>query len=194
MERIDHQGESFYWGSRLDSIPVNKIVRQYTAVVGALDNLFLEMDLRSDMGLWRINGVGTCRNLNEEGARQGLGGPAKDTLILLRTRRAKDNPGLSRLTACPYHREGCGCILKELKSPLCIAAVENKDEVWNRFKIKGQDLEDDIEWMLEGVLYQGVPPGTKHFNPNMPTSEFVLEALDAICQMTKYVKAFPVIH
>ncbi len=172
------------------------IVSQYTTVVGALDQMFQEMDLRSNGSLWRwknspFEGVGSCKYISKSPSESGLVGPARNTLIELRQQRVKDFPGSSSVSSCPYHRENHGCVLGNLKSPLCISHIDGYDpmagydELRDRFGIKSNHLTSDISWILRSILESNDPT---------QNSQFISEACNGISQMTQHIKRFPILH
>lgn len=172
------------------------IVSQYTTIVGALDKMFTEIDLRSNGSLWRwkdspFEGVGSCKYISKGPSESGLVGLAKENLLDLREHRAQQFPGSSPLSSCPYHRENHGCILGDLKSPFCIDHIDGYDpmagydELRDRFGIPSGQLQTDIGSILRSVLESKDPT---------QNNQFVSEAQNAISQMTEHVKRFPVIH
>lgn len=159
-----------------NSPEVDLIVRQYRAVVGALDNMFKEMSSRSEVMLWMVDGIGTCRNATREISEYKIVGSARDTLIALRDERNKQIPGMKGdLTECPYYRAGSGCVLGDLKGPYCIAYVDSPFSLRKFFKIDGDKLRDDIDLILLTILLQDT------------TLQFTQTALQAISTMTAYV-------
>lgn len=175
------------------------IVSQYTTIVGALDQMFTEIDLRSKGSLWRWEdsayaGSGSCKYISKEPSESGFVGPTRRLFINLREDKAKEFPGSSSLSSCPYHRENHGCILGELKSPLCISHIDSPGELRPRFGIDGYKLTQDISWILRSVL-ESTDPHTKHvLESPLQNNDFVAEACAAIEQMTRHVKRFPVLH
>jgi len=181
------------------------IVNQYQQIVGALDTMFKEMDLRSDDAAWRWQisaGVGSCRYISKSPSESGLVGPAKASIIKLREQRAQDFPGSSSVSSCPYHRENHGCVLGDLKSPLCIAhidsydetGVSNVDELNYRFRIKSASLRTDIDWMLRSILVAEDPFTHQRLDTPEENNDFVSKAHEAIRSMTQHVKRFPILH
>lgn len=166
------------------------IVHNYTQVVGALDQMFAEIDIRTTGSMWRserpeISGVGSCRIVNnKKKAEQGLHGQAMEMLIDLREARREETSGKpDPKTGCPYHREGLGCILHEFKSPACIGYNETFPEQNQRFGMNG-GLTADIWWMLGEIL--------ENTRPDIEV--FVDDALAAIVKTTDHVRKYPVLH
>jgi|GEM_PF-6310405 len=94
---------------------VNKLIEQYTTAVKGLNELF---EVAPDL-CYKDDGVGCC-NLDTATSRKGIVGPARSKLI--RQRRSKlEKHDLTPHNACAYHKINEGCILDELKSPLCTA-------------------------------------------------------------------------
>lgn len=175
------------------------IVSQYTTIVGALDQMFKEIDLRSNGSFWRWNdspyaGVGGCKHINKSPSESGLVGSARNILIKLREQKEKEFPGSSSLSPCPYHRENHGCILEELKSPLCIEYVDNPEEIKKRFGIDGSQLTHNIGWMLRYILESKDPHTHMKLESPIQNNDFVHDAHEAITTMTQHIKRFPVLH
>lgn len=115
---------------------VIKITQQYLRTTSAMEKMFAEAQLRTDKDRWRYDGVGSCDEIdNKLQSELGIQGPAADHLVQLREQRAAQFPGKSKLTGCPYHREGIGCVLGSLKAPVCITFPDNKAEWRERFGI-----------------------------------------------------------
>ncbi len=134
------------------------IVSQYTTIVYALDQMFQEIDLRSNGSLWRW----------------------------------EDSP---------YHRENQGCVLGELKSPLCISHIDGYepnyyryDELQERFGIKSGQLTMDISWILRTILEAKDPYNRNNLQSPVENDTFVNNAYEAVLQMTNHVRRFPILH
>lgn len=174
----------------------NLIVAQYRSIVGSLNLLFTEMGQRSEIELWRLDGVGSCRDMNRETAEGELAGPVGDLLVELRDRRDSEVPGQpDELTQCPYHRVRCGCILGDLKSPICISHVDYPSSLEKHLQIKGYVLARDICGVLQVVLYQNQALLEDLF----PAVEITLEELpflfmNSVGEMTKYVMTKPILR
>ena len=167
------------------------IAANYTRVVGALDQMFHEIDLRTTGSMWRspkpvLAGVGSCAIVNsKKHAEQKLHGSALQMLIDMREARNAETPGKpDPKTGCPYHREGSGCVLHELKSPACIGYNETFREQKQRFGMTGTGLTGDIWWMLDEIL--------DNTRPDIDT--FVEDAVDAIAKTTEHVRKYPILH
>lgn len=182
------------------------IVSQYTTIVGALDQIFQEIDVRSNGSIWRWEdspyaGVGSCKYISKSPSESGLVGPARQSLIELREQKAKDFPGLSPNSSCPYHRENQGRILGELKSPLCISHIDGYepnyyryDELQERFGIRSDQLAMDISWILRTILEAKDPYNRNDLQSPIENDTFVNNAYKAVLQMTDHVKRFPILH
>lgn len=175
------------------------IISQYTTIVGALDQMFTEIDLRSNGSLWRWEdspyaGSGSCKYISKEPSESGFVGSTRSIFINLREDKSKEYPGSSSVSSCPYHRENHGCILENLKSPLCISHIDNPGELRSRFGIDGYKLTQDISWILRSIL-ESTDPNTKHILESpLQNNEFINEAHLAITQMTKHIQRFPILH
>lgn len=173
-----------------------KIVDQYCGAVGVLDQMFKDMDLRSEIEDWRVNGVGSCVYvMSKKSSELDFKGCAKTHLIKLREQRNSEVKGISNLSNCPYHREDFGCTLGNLKSPLCIGYIENYQTLKKVFRIDGCQLYEDISWILEVILLQDGEWIKCYFPKPYPTiEEFYLLILDAIKQMNDHVVTFPILQ
>lgn len=159
--------------------------RQYREVVGALDVMFREMGLRSEVELWRVDGVGTCKQVGQFSSEDGLYPDIRVDMVRLREKRNLETAGENTLAACPYYRDNQGCVLGDLKAPICIAHVDYPDELRRRFGIDGYQLKKDIEWVLAVIQRQ---------DPYSLQSEgFCHLTLSAIGQMTDHVRNYPVL-
>lgn len=137
------------------SVPpkVIEIAQQYQTAVGILNNMFDIARVRTTGELWRLDGVGSCVQIhNKEDSEIELIGPAKKYIVALRETRNQEAGGHSILTGCPYHREGIGCVLGNLKSPVCIQHFENWGEWRARFGINAWILKEEIDDVLNLIL------------------------------------------
>lgn len=169
---------------------VSNIIYQYKKVVGALNGLFNHMDLRSEVQSWRFDGVGSCRNCGRCMSEFGITGPAKLDLISLRDEVNFQVKGSNTLSQCPYYRDSIGCILGDLKSPLCIAHVDNPGNL-KRFRIDGYRLTFDIQWTLDIILRQDMSKAEQELGVRVAPDGFTEIALDAVSQMVNWVKTYP---
>lgn len=160
-------------------------VRQYREVVGALDVMFREMGRRSEADLWRVDGVGSCKQVGRFSSEDGFHPNIREIMIRLREERSLETLGENTLAACPYFRDTRGCVLGDLKAPVCIAHVDYSAELRKRFRIDGYQLKKDIEWMLKVIQGQ---------DPHSPQSEELSSvALSATNQMTDHVRSYPIL-
>lgn len=160
-------------------------VRQYREVVGTLDVMFREMGLRSEVELWRVDGVGTCRQVGQFSSEGGFCPDVREGVIRLREERNLQTAGENTLAACPYFRDNQGCVLGDLKAPVCIAHVDYPEELRRRFGIDGYQLKKDIEWMLNVIQSQDLD--------SLKSEGFCHLALSAIGQMTNHVRHYPIL-
>lgn len=172
---------------------VENTVFQYRTVVGKLDEMFFEMDLRSEVMLWRADGVGSCRAVDKPFSESYLEGKAKKRLIKLRDEKIKRVDLGYTPSFCPYHSLEKGCVLGNLKSPLCIAHVDYPSELQRRFGINGINLADDILLVLGVILRQDTKMIYKEFGQDLNMNEFVELAVDSIKQMTNHIKRSPIL-
>lgn len=175
-------------------ISVGQIVSQYRSVVGALGNMFKLMGERSEIELWRVDGVGSCRNMDKESSEYRLEGPARAELILLRKQRNATFPGRKgNLTDCPYFRERLGCVLGDLKSPYCIAHVDYPASLNKYFEIDGYQFMQGIHRILAVILTrdEGLLEGS--FLGVTDLRQFPQAAKDYISDLTTHIESQPIL-
>jgi hypothetical protein len=116
-----------------------KAVEEYMAIAGAYNNLWLEIYKRTTTKSWERDsrGLGSC-GVSNECAKTGF----EDTLVpnhLIRLRELRNNeiPKDGKNEGCPCHRPGVGCVVADLKGPLCLDYVDlyMKPEIEARFGI-----------------------------------------------------------
>jgi len=170
---------------------VEQIISQYRQVVGALDRMFVEMSKRTEWEKWRFDGFGSCGILQST-SEVGLGGIARNELIRLRE-EVNAATGLSRVDGkltCPYHRANHGCVLGDLKSPLCIAWIENRDEVSEKFSVDFYQFKQFVYGALGKILFTKETDESL-INPG-DNEDFVAETLVKIESLTDRVLGAPV--
>lgn len=155
------------------------IIGQYRMVAGEFDKLWKIISVRSDQNSWRLperQGIGSCSG--DYGL--SIFGPARPDLFELRKRRNRETGGIRLAKACEFHRTGRGCILGDLKSPLCLDYVDSRHEVemQNRFKIGILKMEPTLLLILSG-------------NAN---DDLVQAAVEKIQNRIGYIETFPVLH
>lgn len=129
------------------------ITDQYRMIVGSLEEMFQAARIRTNQEGWRQNGVGSCKEIHDqEESEQGLEGPAKKHLISLRKKVNQEVPGQTEFTGCPYHRTGVGCVLGNLKAPVCIRYIDNGWEWQQRFGLNTRQLRTEIDFSLKLIL------------------------------------------
>lgn len=173
------------------------IINQYRTVVGKLDEMFGELDRRSYGALWKqegpLKGVGSCAGLLTQQIEEGLTGIARKKLIELRAEKGNSVPGQgSSKTKCDFHREGMGCALGDLKSPLCISHIDDGWELGIVFGINGFSLERDVRWILDNILTAKDPFSGTKLGSAIDNNGFVKDACQAIALMTSHFKKFPI--
>lgn len=166
---------------------VEQMIDQYRRVVGAVNNVFLELSARTEWEKWRMDGVGSC-GISREVSETGLVGVAKTDLIELREKRNSEAGGEhveSRLS-CDYHRKECGCVLGDLKAPICLTYVENWDE------LEDLGLNKPIEKLLKNAARATfiVLAGEESGNLDSLVDDVVFEALEVTAQ----VQLLPIIE
>lgn len=179
-------------GSGVEVSPeILQIATNYQVVVGALDLMFKEADLRLKQVLWREEdsihkNVGTCRDMYREDSEWDLIGPARSYLIRLRDQRNREVPGRATLTHCPYHRRETGCVLRGLKSPACIGYIDYPGEFQERFRVDVPSLKRENSRALECILENQGPDG-------QGIDEFVQDTLGVVKQLTEHIKKHPIL-
>lgn len=174
---------------------------QYTQVVGALDHMFKQMSLRTTEELWRQPGdnfgIGSCRPSAPETT---FFGPARELLISLSEQKLRENPRPKTNSPCRFHST-TGCILGELKSPVCITWIENPQELRDRFNLDPKDLKEFISETNRRILLGSKPTkeGYPYYYQEVPLRpeeniEFVQQALEKIAEITEDIKKFPILH
>lgn len=128
------------------------IITQYTRCTRLLTELF---SYTPDT-CWKEDGKGCC-DQDLATAEAGLCGPAEGRLIELRNAKRAE-AGLRLGVACLYHAEGEGCILGELKAPLCMA-TECMTKVPEGYDYRR--VRRTLEWILTGL-----DPQTREVNPS----------------------------
>lgn len=131
------------------------ITGQYLEASAAAQQMFDALGPRVRQ-LWQMSGpyenVGSCRYLDKPSSEGWLSGIAKNHLIELREARNVQVPGESQLTDCPYHRTEGGCVLAELKSPLCMSHVDMPSEIERLTGVQGTGVSIGIRKTLEEIL------------------------------------------
>jgi len=115
------------------------VLEQYTGTTRLLNELFA----LAPETCYEADGVGCCK-INKLDSEVGLQGPAEETIIRMREdiwRRVRPTSNY-----CGYHQEGSGCILGELKSPLCLGA-------YHQGELSGLVNFKYIERCLERILH-----------------------------------------
>ncbi len=161
------------------------IVEQYKTVTGNLDQMFVIASSRTKQEFWRQDGVGSCAVVtNKAIAELGiLDNEAGRLLIVAREDKDREIRGRSGATGCPYHRINHGCILGELKSPICVGYFDNPDEWENKFGIDADQLREEISNTLYSVLTgQGL-------EEPQPINEFVMKIKD----LTAHIEQKPML-
>lgn len=141
---------------------IDAIVGQYVRLAGTIDLMFqvISPRVKYTAALWRqdgpFKGSGSCRDMDKYNSEIGLVGIAKDVLILLREERNRQIPGISLVSDCPYHRCEGGCVLKELKSPHCLAHMEAAWEL-RKFGQDGYLLSKNIgQWLRQALAAESL--------------------------------------
>lgn len=170
-----------------------KGAKQYMGINRALNGLLRSAEERSEIGRWKKDGVGTCSGVEKIGSEVGLDNPVGR--VILDYRRGVKLPPKSRLSSCPYFIDNIGCAIPELKAPICASVLEDY-QIWKqKFGIDGVFLNVDTVFILHIILSGNQTRLKKYLPDNTPTiNEFYNLALDAIGQMTKHVRQFPVTH
>ena len=180
-----------YWRT-IDPIDRHAI-NQYHAIAGAHNLLWEEIYKRTTTKAWEQDqkGVGSC-DIPDAYATDGLDSVFTFDLIQLRNRRSNETPINGRLNGCPHHREGVGCVLKELKGPKCLDYIDLyiDDEIERRFGVCLMPIKPYLDRVGLAGADQNIIPLTLHPEVN---DEFTLKTIGAINQVTDYIKGFPIL-
>lgn len=154
------------------------IIGQYRTVAGEFDRLWKVISIRSNHNSWRLEsrGIGSCSG--DTGL--SILGPARPDLFELRKRRNRETDGIRLAKACGFHRAGRGCILGDLKSPLCLDYVDDRhgDEMQRKFKVGMFKMEPTLMHILYGNA----------------DDEFVRMTVEKTQSMIDYIETFPILH
>lgn len=157
---------------------IAEIIGQYRKVAGEFDNLWRAISVRSNKNAWRLEsrGIGSC---HEDGG-LSIFGPARPDLFELRKRKNRETGGVRLAQACQFHRAGRGCVLGDLKSPLCLDYVDShhKDEIQRRFKVSMFKMEPTLLCILSGNA----------------DGNFVQMTVEKTQNMIDYIETFPILH
>lgn len=158
---------------------IERIITQYRKVVGAFEEMFQAISPRTSLEWWRSDGIGSCRGgSRHEG---GLKGDAASQIINLRDARNLETAGekVEDSIVCPYHRKNFGCVLGDLKSPQCIAWIDEPAELDERFGINGSQLRRHIDKVTKDIFAGG------------DNEDLVDKECEYAKQLTEYIKGFP---
>lgn len=157
---------------------IARIIGRYRRVAGAFDNLWQAISVRSNQNAWRLEsrGIGSCSG--DSGL--SIFGPARPDIFELRKRRNQETEGIRLAKACQFHRVGRGCVLGDLKSPLCLDYVDSLhgDEIQSRFKIGILKMEPTLLLILSGNT----------------SDDLVQAAVEKIQNRIDYIETFPILH
>ena len=155
-----------------------EIIKQYREVARAFDKLWKAISVRSNQNSWRLEsrGIGSCNG--DSGI--SIFGPAKPDLFELRKRRNLETGGILLAKAWEFHRAGRGCVLGDLKSPLCLDYVDSLhgDEMQRRFKVG---------------IFKMEPTLLRILSVNV-SDDFVQMTVEKTQNMIDYIETFPVLH
>lgn len=157
---------------------IAEIIGQYRAVAKEFDRLWKVISIRSNKNAWRLEsrGIGSC---NED---DGLSivGPARPDIFELRKIKNRETGGIRLAWACEFHRADRGCVLGDLKSPLCLDYIDSlhKDEIQKRFKIGMFKMEPTLLRILSGNA----------------SDDFIQMTVEKTQTMIDYIETFPVLH
>ena len=169
---------------------VEQIVSQYKRVVGAWDEMFAEISKRTQWEGWKQDGIGSCGILKET-SETGLRGLARDDLIAMRNEvnAQNDLPRVEGKLSCPLLRAYLGCVLGELKAPICITHIENIDEVQDMFGINHYEFKLEVYRTLRRILGGDEDPDKIKPEEN---EEFVSQVVEGIRAVIDGIKSVPV--
>lgn len=172
-----------------------EIAREYMQINLAINDLFRAAELRSGIGQWKKDGVGSCIGLTRTGSECGLIGPAKEVILRLRDKVNFKDHGHSRLTECPFHREDSGCSIPALKAPICASIVDDP-LIWKKaFGIEGIQLGIDLDWVLFITLTQDKAKLKQYQPKNTPDlRDFNQWALNFVNGKKGLIERFPLLY
>lgn len=157
---------------------IANIIGQYRAVAGEFDRLWKIISVRSNKNAWRLEsrGIGSCSG--DSGL--SIFGPARPDIFELRKIRNRETGGISLSEACQFHRAGRGCVLGDLKSPLCLDYVDSRhgEEMQKRFKVGMFKMEPTLLYILSGNA----------------DNQFVRMTVENTQNMISYIETFPILH
>lgn len=156
-------------------------IERYRKVAGAINRMFKALSIRTNGEGWRIDGRGACGEVDRDLIESQIEGPAREDFIKLREERNAQIPGESKC-GCPYHREGIGCILGDLKGPICLAHIDNPQELQERFGIDADQTTFGIDLV------------TKRIIAGKEDDLFVEAAVHAVDSMIEHIEGFPILH
>lgn len=166
-------------------------IRQYREIAGKAVELWSEIDQRTDKSDWRQDGVGSCHTptyLFQTYLEGFIGFEIEELSDALNS----DIPNTNH-RACQFHREGTGCILKDLKSPRCIDHVNlsHRTEIQERFGIEIPQFMEP----LRRIQTAGFNPEDKGFvlHPE-ENDELVERVVNETQELIDHVKTFPILH
>lgn len=167
-----------------------QITNQYQQVAGGFCRFFEALSPRTSLlsNLWRssdflngkYSGTGDCKQMNRSRVIQSFAGVAETYLTQLADQRNADMLHPTTASDCTYHGRK-GCVLDDLRPPLCLSHVSDQAELKERFNIYGDRLPNWIRETLEQVMLGG-------------TDKKDVEAkVYQIDQLTAYISTFPIL-
>ncbi len=172
---------------------IDKSVRLYRCIAGAFDRMWQATNLRTKSASWRRDGVGSCHYVYDDSF--GLVILNYPKLIRARLEELADQrswevPGQSNIT-CPFHRRNKGCILGDLKSPLCLDFFDDgqEEEIKENFGITIPPSKDilEIAGLAGTLIYMGIK-----LDPAFIRS-VIRGTLKEVRQVTAYIETFPIL-
>lgn len=174
---------------RLANPEVEQIIDQSQRVVRAWNNMFAEISSRTVGEEWKRDGIGSCGYHDYSSpADYGI---AKERIVELMEERNRTNslPRVEGRYACPYHRANFGCVLGDLKPPICVGHIENAGEVKGKFDIVRLDHVYEVFKVLRRIHFSKTN-NEKEVAPEK-NEDFVREVIGNIHAKTQYIKTFP---
>lgn len=130
-----------------------EIIAQYRTVTSKFDELWQEINLRTDGAAWKRDGVGSCK-AGPGRINTWLEGVVDEELETLWDDANASTGGDKTPHACQFHRQDHGCVLGDLKSPRCVAHVDmgHGSEIRDKLGIELPDFRTPLQAIQLGAM------------------------------------------
>lgn len=170
---------------------VGQIIDQSQRVVHVWNEMFAEISSRTVGEDWKKDGIGSCGYHDYSSPIDY--GISKERMVELMEERNRTNslPRVERVNnTCPYHRADFGCVLGDLKPPICVGHIENPREVKEKFGIDHYDHVMEVFKVLRRIHFTKTT-NEAEVNPE-ENEDFVRKTIEKIHATTEYIKTIPV--